>query len=596
MRLFPLKYQLLICFCVSSHLPAYASVPNEATRITLDQSVHFIGTDGSVVIAAPGDYSVEVAQEWLRLIPGQERRDALLVEVEESTHEVKVAIPIVLSTPGGEPDEIDLHVVQWLNPDGTSLVATGTYSGIQSRGFFRNTAKKVAARARAAAEKARRAAIKKAAAARAAALKAKRAAERAARIAAAKIRERFEGTRVPKTLGPNAFTQVFQPNATGYKPGNVYLLTYLATLIYPNFLDQLSGDPLTANTSYVRKLHKNPQAFVDEFAKHTRHLFWDAKGPKSPTNQPPQYVWLWGSRGGQDPEAMVISTPQAVFVVFRGTDRVAQAKKKSGYTWNEWIHTNFAALGVPPKVKGLSGRVHAGFWKSLTAPAKLFAPGKEKVPSGIGNNRPFRDAVLAVIKALGGKQKKIWVVGHSLGGAHVQLYGAYLKVKGYPPQGVYAIAAPHVGNRTFVRQLDSMFPHHRLQRFEFVQDPVTKVPPTASIRQPDGSTMKYARAGTRVYFDDLKKVKFNAPERSSTLEAVRLAAFLAGGGVIGAYFAVSEFCFHYPQWYLKAAYHQLPKGTAPRVPSPLPTPVMKGNIYSQLCGPVQILRGNKKGL
>ena len=183
---------VFVCILLTSSLLAKASVPDETTTITLDQAVHFIGTDGSDVVADPGEYSVEAAQEWLRLIPGKERRDALLIEAQKGTHEVKVEIPIVISTPGSEPGELDVHVVQLLNPDGTSMMATGTYSGIQSRGIF-DAAKQAAARARAAAEAARRAAAIKAKqaaeSARIAALKAKQAAEQAARAAAAKAKE-----------------------------------------------------------------------------------------------------------------------------------------------------------------------------------------------------------------------------------------------------------------------------------------------------------------------------------------------------------------------------------------------------------------------
>ncbi len=174
---------LLICALLSPVLPAQAAVPDETITITLDQAVHFIGTDGSDAVAAPGDYSVEAAQEWLRLIPGTERRDALLIEAQPGTHDVKVEIPIVISTTGTEPEELDLHIVQLLNPDGTSMVATGTYSGIQSRGLRDRArrAKQAAARARARAEAGRRAAAAKtqqtADAARRAALQAKQAAE-----------------------------------------------------------------------------------------------------------------------------------------------------------------------------------------------------------------------------------------------------------------------------------------------------------------------------------------------------------------------------------------------------------------------------------
>lgn len=148
---------LLASILFQAGLPAQASASDETTQITLNQSVYFIGTDGSVVVATPGNYFVEEAQEWLRLIPGTERQDALLVEAQQGTHEVKVEIPIVLSTPGSEPNERDLHIIQYLNPNGTSMVATGTYSGIKPRGLF-DFAKEAAAKARAAAERARRAA------------------------------------------------------------------------------------------------------------------------------------------------------------------------------------------------------------------------------------------------------------------------------------------------------------------------------------------------------------------------------------------------------------------------------------------------------
>ncbi|MCA9468460.1 MAG: hypothetical protein KC643_23880, partial [Nitrospira sp.] len=176
---------------------AHASVPDETTTITLDKAVHFLGTDGSDVVANPGEYSVETAQEWLRLIPGTQRRDALLIESQKGTHEVGVEVPIVISTPGTEPDALDVHVVQYLNPDGTSLVATGTYSGIQSRGLF-DAAKKAAAQARARAEAARRAAAAKAAAA---AAKAKQVAE-AARMAALKAKQ--EAERIAKEAAAQA--------------------------------------------------------------------------------------------------------------------------------------------------------------------------------------------------------------------------------------------------------------------------------------------------------------------------------------------------------------------------------------------------------
>ena len=111
----------LVCVLLSPMLPAKASGADQHTTITLNQAVHFTGTDGSDVLANPGNYSVEAAQEWLRLIPGTERRDALLIEAQPGTHDVKVEIPTVTSTPSTEPNKTDVLVVHFVLEYGFSF-------------------------------------------------------------------------------------------------------------------------------------------------------------------------------------------------------------------------------------------------------------------------------------------------------------------------------------------------------------------------------------------------------------------------------------------------------------------------------------------
>ena len=166
-------------------LQAHASAFDEPTTIALEKPVYFLAPDGSSLVVQKGHYSVEAAQEWIRLIPGKKRNDALLIEAKKETHDVGSEIPIALSIPGDSLEELNLHHIQLLLPNGTSLEATGTYDGVRSRGFL-SKAKK---RARARAAKARRAAARKAKAAKAAALRAKRDAEQAAHAAAAKAQE-----------------------------------------------------------------------------------------------------------------------------------------------------------------------------------------------------------------------------------------------------------------------------------------------------------------------------------------------------------------------------------------------------------------------
>jgi len=520
-----------------------------APLILLDKPVYFTAPDGTAVPVNPGGYVIEAGDKSLRLtVPDGET--PLVVAASPGTHDEAVTSPTPLSF-AEDGEQSDLHHLVLLFPDGKSLDAVGTYSGIAPRGLLRDRL-------------AQRPLIQKA--------------RQMKEQVQARIHDRLFGAPPPFSAGPNVFNVRFNERATGAAPANAYLLTYLVTLIYPEFLDQLSGDPLKQDADYVQRLHTKPQDFVQEYASRTHHLFWNASAPPGAADQPPQYVWVWGRSGGWDPEAMVISTAKAVIVVIRGTDRVA-GKKKLGYNWAEWIQSDFRALPVAPDVVGLSGHVHKGFWESMTAPATLYAPSGNPLPPGIQNNQPFRESLLAVIKAFGGGQKPIWVVGHSLGAAQAQLYGAYLTVKGVPPQGVYAVAAPHVGDRTFVDQLNGMFPNQRLQRFDFVHDPVTMVPP-----------IPYARAGTRVYYDDVKSVQFAAPERN-TAQGIRMDGVL--NSPIVRFFPPGDFCFHYPQWHLTAAYNQLDQGIVGAMPSPLPTPVMRGDVYSRLCGPVKVTRGNR---
>jgi len=163
--------------------------PDNPTTIILEKPVHFLATDGSDVVAEPGQYSVESAQEWLRLIPGHERRDALLIEAKADSHDVDLEIPMAMAIPGGTLQELNLLNVQLLLPGGNSLEAQGTYDGIRPRGWLSRAAAKAKAKARYAALKAKRAHAAAKARARAIALAAKRAAEKAARAAAAKAQE-----------------------------------------------------------------------------------------------------------------------------------------------------------------------------------------------------------------------------------------------------------------------------------------------------------------------------------------------------------------------------------------------------------------------
>jgi len=216
----------------------------------------------------------------------------------------------------------------------------------------------------------------------------------------------------------------------------------------------------------------------------------------------------------RDPEAMLISTPTLVIVVFRGTDRSSTSWTSFGKDWGEWIVTDAAALPHSPG-NGIRGSVHSGFWNSLSA---------------------IRSALTSAVIRQGGRTKKVWITGHSLGGGQAALFAAHLQFSSnVDVQSIYTYGGPScVGNGEFARQMNAAFTNKsarifRYQRFEYRRDAVATLP----IDLPGKSI--YAKAGTRNLLDGFDKFYFNVEERSLTND-----------------FAVPSFCHHHPEFYIKS--------------------------------------------
>jgi hypothetical protein len=105
------------------------------TTVTLERPVHFTNAEGSDVVLEAGSYTVEAAEEWLRVTPSEGQLvDALLLEAQSAGHEESLTGPLALSAQGEQPDT---HHLALLLPDGKRLEAIGTYSGIRSRSTLR---------------------------------------------------------------------------------------------------------------------------------------------------------------------------------------------------------------------------------------------------------------------------------------------------------------------------------------------------------------------------------------------------------------------------------------------------------------------------
>ena len=360
----------------------------------------------------------------------------------------------------------------------------------------------------------------------------------------------------------------FDVNATGRNDVNAYLLSQLSFLVYANQLAPQVGVNETT-------LQTDPARFKTEFIKRTKHFFYDPTPtklstvtttriePGSVSFREPQYDFVMVNDGsGIDPEVMLISTHNAVYVVVRGTDRVAKTSNPFDYEWGEWIKTNGLAFLQNP-CDGCTdvGKIHQGFNSALH----------------FGNaSGTFINTLTTKIQTMAGTTKKIWITGHSLGGAFSQLIGFFLKqYKGITAHQLVLFASPHVGDPKFATTLNSIFTASRIQRYEFIDDPATKVP---------GRYLGYGRAGVRNHISKVTSpgnFTFNAGERSGN-DFGAIAALVSTGltGFGGA-------CFHHPQWYVTSCYNILSSTLRSQVPNPPTLP----NALNEGCLPMDINMG-----
>ena len=107
---------------------------NDLTVTFISEAIHFHGLDDTDVVVEPGFYKVEGVEKGLHLIKVGEER-IFIVKAELGQHEESLQEPVVVNVYGDVADEPDISVLMLQLPDGTQLVAEGSYSGIRPRGL-----------------------------------------------------------------------------------------------------------------------------------------------------------------------------------------------------------------------------------------------------------------------------------------------------------------------------------------------------------------------------------------------------------------------------------------------------------------------------
>ena len=110
-------------------IPITAQASESFTHITLEKTIHFSSMEGNDVIVPPGVYEVKAHDDAIHLTGKTE--DSISLPTQSSTHDNTISNPHAMSF----PIESDMHYLGLLLPQGQSLEAIGSYSGIKTRGF-----------------------------------------------------------------------------------------------------------------------------------------------------------------------------------------------------------------------------------------------------------------------------------------------------------------------------------------------------------------------------------------------------------------------------------------------------------------------------
>lgn len=147
--------------------------------------------------------------------------------------------------------------------------------------------------------------------------------------------------------------------------------------------------------------------------------------------------------------AMALCNGYDAILIFRGTQRFDESGGQAGLQW--LTNINFGQTAFH------GCRVHQGFAAAVDAVQSLLNEWTHRV---VGPNG------------------RIWLAGHSLGGALAQLAAMHLASARRPVAATYSFGAPRVGDGAFAAAL-----RPPLFRVESAIDPVCHVPPPPAIMQ-----------------------------------------------------------------------------------------------------------------
>jgi hypothetical protein len=191
----------------------------------------------------------------------------------------------------------------------------------------------------------------------------------------------------------------------------------------------------------------------------------------------------------QDPEAVLISTPQYIIVAFRGTDEYLECYPSTSCWPPVKAQTFFANLQIVPipaiRHRNIPGRVHSGWYASA-----------EKIETQL----------VQLLNQYNARNKRVWLAGHSKGAGEAIIFGAMLiRQHNIPVQSIYTFGGTStVGDAAFSNFLNNYFGSNgqaRLQRFEVIHDYVA----SSDLHLLDKTIFPFEPAGKRCFYDNITR-------------------------------------------------------------------------------------------
>jgi triacylglycerol lipase len=223
-----------------------------------------------------------------------------------------------------------------------------------------------------------------------------------------------------------------------------------------------------------------------------------------------------------DNRGMLLQSDSAMVLVFRGTRLETHTVLDSAEVviLNQddlWTDSQFLTAACRT-----GGKVHAGFLKAFSEIAPLLDGLLEKRTPG----------------------QRVWLTGHSLGGALATLSAAHLGPEAI--QGLYTFGCPRVGDAAFA----SVLPTRSYVRFVHRDDWVPTVPP-GLLGYAHGGTLHQVPGPPRNFLSDLTS---GAKELAATLRAMAANSNLNTGSLP---FKISGLADHAPIYYATLLWNAL---------------------------------------